>query len=320
MKLQLHCRSADDGEDPRRKMSVHRIWDFIEQARNTKVSMMKLAEIRETDRDGGVKPASVYLWQRKLLSMYKQESSLSFLNVRKLTMVTDSSHHSTKDWLVSLFYNSSANCFAHATAQFVNSAKILRPGQYDLMPEVERLAARREIERLSTLKFFQAVSSQCFKLAGLQITDFQPDSQLLSMLAPLNPGDQATFRGAEWEVIRAEDPATVHSMRFDAQSADMIPMLHILMDQGSIGCAANAFSLDQNLLVHYSYDKIHRLHRDIKGPLRGQLHKNVLLTTFMWTLNYTPFGSGGFFSEKQDVLESFLQSNNEARLFQFSTL
>ena len=130
------------------------------------------------------------------------------------------------------------------------------------MPEVERLAARREIERLSTLKFFQAVSSQCFKLAGLQITDFQPDSQLLSMLAPLNPGDQATFRGAEWEVIRAEDPATVHSMRFDAQSADMIPMLHILMDQGSIGCAANAFSLDQNLLVHYSYDKIHRLHRD----------------------------------------------------------
>ena len=112
----------------------------------------------------------------------------------------------------------------------------------------------------------------------------------------------------------------MHSMRFDAQSADMIPMLHILMDQGSIGCAANAFSLDQNLLVHYSYDKIHRLHRDIKGPLRGQLHKNVLLTTFMWTLNYKPFGSGGFFSEKQDVLESFLQSNNEARLFQFSTL
>ena len=38
--------------------------------------MMKLAEIRETDRDGGVKPGSVYLWQRKLLSMYKQESSL----------------------------------------------------------------------------------------------------------------------------------------------------------------------------------------------------------------------------------------------------
>ena len=111
MKLQLHCRSADDGEDPRRKMSVHRIWDFIEQARNTKVSMMKLAEIRETDRDGGVKPGSVYLWQRKLLSMYKQESSLSFLNVRKLTMVTDSSHHSTKDWLVSLFYNSSAKLF-----------------------------------------------------------------------------------------------------------------------------------------------------------------------------------------------------------------
>ena len=108
--------------------------------------MMKLAEIKATDREAGVKPGSVFLWQRKLLSMYKQESSLSFLGVRKLSMVTDSSHHSTKDWLVSLFYNSSANCFGHATAQFVNSAKVLRPGQYELLPEVERLAARREVE------------------------------------------------------------------------------------------------------------------------------------------------------------------------------
>ena len=231
-------------------------------------------------------------------------------------MVSDSSHHSTKDWLVSLFYNSSANCFAHATAQFVNSAKNLRPGQFELLPEVERLAARREVERVATLKFLQAVSSQCFKIARLQMSDFQPHSQLLCMLAPLKPGDQAFVRGEEFQIIRADDPATVHSMSFDAESADLIPMLHILMDQGPIGCAANAFSLDQSLLIHYSYDKIHRLHRDIKGPLRGQLHKNVLLTTFMWTINYKPFGSGGFFSEKQDAFENFLACNNQARLLQ----
>ena len=127
-------------------MSLHQIWDFIQKARNTNVSMAKLALIKETDRESGVKRGSVFLWQRKLLSLYKQDSSLSFLGVRKLSMVSDSSHHSTKDWLVSLFYNSSANCFAHATAQFVNSAKNLRPGQFELLPEVERLAARREVE------------------------------------------------------------------------------------------------------------------------------------------------------------------------------
>ena len=312
----LHCRSADNGEDPRSKMSVHQIWDFIQKARNTNVSMAKLALIKETDRESGVKRGSVFLWQRKLLSLYKQDSSLSFLGVRKLSMVSDSSHHSTKDWLVSLFYNGSANCFAHATAQFVNSAKNLRPGQFELLPEVERLAARREVERVATLKFLQAVSSQCFKIARLQMSDFQPHSQLLCMLAPLKPGDQASVRGGEFQIIRADDPATVHSMSFDAESADLIPMLHILMDQGPIGCAANAFSLDQSLLVHYSYDKIHRLHRDINGPLRGQLHKNVLLTTFMWTINYKPFGSGGFFSEKQDAFENFLACNNQARLLQ----
>ena len=154
-------------------MSVHQIWDFIQKARDTKVSMDKLALIKETDRESGVKPGSVYLWQRKLPSLYKQDSSLSFLGVRKLSMVSDSSHHSTKDWLVSLFYNSSANVFAHATAQFVNSAKNLRPGQFELLPQVERLAARREVERLATLKFLQAVSNQCFKIARLQMSDFQ---------------------------------------------------------------------------------------------------------------------------------------------------
>ena len=137
MTRSLHCRSADNGEDSRSKMSVHQIWDFIQKARDTNVSMAKLALIKVMDRESGVKRGSVFLWQRKLLSLYKQDSSLSFLGVRKLSMVSDSSHHSTKDWLVSLFYNSSANCFAHATAQFVKSAKNLRPGQFELLPEVE---------------------------------------------------------------------------------------------------------------------------------------------------------------------------------------
>ena len=89
-------------------------------------------------------------------------------------------------------------------------------------------------------------------------------------VGPVEAGRPCSFSWCRLQMIRADDPDTVHCMNFDAQSADMIPMLHILMDQGS---TANASFLDQCLLVHYSYDKVHRLHRDIQGPLRGQLQK-----------------------------------------------
>ena len=73
-----------------------------------------------------------------------------------------------------------------------------------------------------------------FKIAGLQLCGFQADPELLSMLASLRPGDSAFFRNAEIQIIRADEPETLHNMTFDAQAADMIPMLHIMMDQGSI--------------------------------------------------------------------------------------
>ena len=73
-----------------------------------------------------------------------------------------------------------------------------------MLLEVERLAARRLVERLATLTFLQAVSRQCLKTARLQVPNYQPDPQLLSMLAPLRPGDHATSRGTEYQTLRAD--------------------------------------------------------------------------------------------------------------------
>ena len=52
-------------------------------------------------------------------------------------------------------------------------------------------------------------------------------------VGPVEAGRPCSFSWCRLQMIRADDPDTLHCMNFDAQSADMIPMLHILMDQGS---------------------------------------------------------------------------------------
>lgn len=86
--------------------------------------------------------------------------------------------------------------------------------------------------------------------------------------------------------------------------------MHVLMDQSKIGCAAAAWVASEScVLAHWTFDKVHRLLRDLKQPLSGcGLQQAVMSSTWASSINYKPFGSGAYFAEKDNVLESFLQS------------
>ena len=303
-------RGGDDGQAVSRvKMSVHEVWQFLEDAREANVSMRKLAIIRRRDRQGGVRQGSVDLWICKLLSMYHEEARLCFLGSKQLCMVTDASHHSSKDWLISLAYDPLSMNGAYMTAQFVRSAKVIRIGEFELTAEAERVAARRDQERLSTLRFLQGVSSQLQKLTGLVLADFTPLQELQEVLSPLSPGSRRLFEGSVLRITAVNDGEVTCSFDFGPQAVGEVPMLHVLMDQGPVGCAAHAFTHHEGLLVHYSYDWVHRLHRDIKGPLTGELEASVATAAFIWSINYKPFNSGAFFAEKKEALETFMENN-----------
>ena len=94
--------------------------------------------------------------------MHRKQSQLCFFNINKLCVATDALRHDSKDFLVSTFYScgQGSEVSAHATAQYVNTSKVIHPGQFKLTAESERLAARREVDRLSSLKFLQSVSAQ----------------------------------------------------------------------------------------------------------------------------------------------------------------
>ena len=70
-----------------------------------------------------------------------------------------------------------------------------------------------------------------------------------------------------------------------------------------------------NFLIGYqgalvNFDKFHRVVRDLKLTLQyscgGLLLKTQVYTSFLWGLNYKPFGSGSFGAQKRNVLNVFL--------------
>ena len=65
-----------------------------------------------------------------------------------------------------------------------------------------------------------------------------------------------------------------------------------------------------NLLVHCHCDKVHRLIRDLKlsNGCDPKFNEAVLATTYAWSVNYKPHGSGAFGDEKYDLLANFFDT------------
>ena len=70
------------------------------------------------------------------------------------------------------------------------------------------------------------------------------------------------------------------------------------------------------MLVKWDYDKVHRLCNDLKS-MSFRLEQCVLACTYMFSVNYKPFGSGLFYDEKRSALDAFLESHSPVSLVAF---
>ena len=90
-----------------------------------------------------------------------------------------------------------------------------------------------------------------------------------------------------------------------------VPLLVLSWDQGPIGTAGMAFAL-QGHRIHVKFDKIHRCIRDYKLALGramgGIFLKTQLHSSYIFGLNYKPFGTSLHFNQKRTMLELFLES------------
>jgi hypothetical protein len=71
---------------------------------------------------------------------------------------------------------------------------------------------------------------------------------------------------------------------------------------------------DPEYLWHSHYDKFHKVVRDLKNAgnrsMNGVYVRNLMRTSFVWSLNYRPFSSGQWEHEKRSMLNKFLQRHN----------
>ena len=93
-----------------------------------------------------------------------------------------------------------------------------------------------------------------------------------------------------------------------------LPCLTLQLDQGPIGVGAAHFvehlGGDEAMCINFCWDlKCHRVIRDCKltetHAAKGVYHSAKINSTYLWTINYRPFQSGGYEHTKREGLESF---------------
>ena len=164
---------------------------------------------------------------------------------------------------------------------------------------MEVLCAQREQERLAAHKWLQALDNQVRLLSQkseqpLTLESFAPHFR--HFLTPHQPGD-----------IRHVGPngATVQRGKDHLCAAGM--------------SAAAWWRSDAPLLCHFVWDKLHRVANDLKLSKSKTQNEVMLKTVFIWGANYRRFRSGGFFTEKQEVICAFLASESWESWFRSSS-
>jgi hypothetical protein len=181
--------------------------------------------------------------------------------------------------------------------------------------EVAVLAAKRKLERVAAFRQMQAISHQLHTLTDESITIDHfalPDNVHLQPVAPhevrfVREGDFQSFA-----CIQGDGGAVRQVLPDDLLD---VPLLVTSLDQGSIGAAGMAYAINElGMMMSCRFDKIHRLVRDMKLSLShccgGVFLKTQLFSSYLYGVNYKPFGTGGFSALKQRLLQVFLATQD----------
>lgn len=302
-----------DSQQPRRKMHIEQIYDYLQDAVATGVSMSSLAEIRKRENHGGVKSGSVNFWQRKCLQMSFDQTKPIFEGSNAIHLVTDESTHGGYHVMVTCFFNPIQGIGCMGTCQEMWPAKIVTPGEFQVTSEIARALARREAERVSAYKVIQAISYQLDLITSGRLTmeSFKMSQSESILVTPLKPGDTRWVSGQE---IFVQYAGTAVAATFRCAIDCHRPMLISLMDQSATNMAAASYLQSKGFNCSMQWDKIHRLVRDIKLSQEASdekcLVKSHLASMYLFGINYRPFGSGGFFREKQAIVASFFETES----------
>ena len=87
------------------------------------------------------------------------------------------------------------------------------------------------------------------------------------------------------------------------------------LDHGSVGAAGSSFVDNSDIVdfLHFTvYDKYHYIVRNNKNGVNrsGRYKEVVVQSSYVWGLNYKPYGSGEWQKVKLELLDAFLKNHD----------
>ena len=294
------------------------VWSLIHKARGSGLPLTGLLQAKSDDPEAGCSQWCAQLWVAKYNCLYNERRALLLHGVHHLSMVADPSTHSKRETMASVCWSWEAGGAAHANLQIIPPGTVVLPSEQALPEEVARLAAVNRLERVGAFRQMQALSNAIRGLGNSQWSDL--DAFRLPEDWHINP-----VTGHQVRVVRM-GPQTDTAYLFDPETRDRqavlpdtalastqgqgVNLLVLGLDQGSVGAAGAAFLDHKGFMVHTKWDKFHRCIRDIKLTLQhccgGVFLKTQLYTSYLWGVNYKPFGTGLFGTQKMQALNTFV--------------
>eukprot|EP00438_Fugacium_kawagutii_P026330 Skav205126 [mRNA] locus=scaffold4215:135:863:+ [translate_table: standard] len=227
-------------------MHPEKIWSICEEAQRNKCSLSTVVQLRSGEAQAGANVESVEYWTRKILGLYFENTRLAFMGLPHLQLVTDAATHASKETLLSIVYSHEVDICGLTPLQHVSRSKVASPGEFNLLPEIEDLAALRKLERLHAYRFLCALSHQISELTCGRLS-------LPSYLAPmsmcLSPLNEHTKRIAMGGQTLIKDTTTGEATFVNLDGSQEVPILAVSIDQGGIGAASKLqFSFRHNVL------------------------------------------------------------------------
>jgi hypothetical protein len=181
---------------------------------------------------------------------------------------------------------------------------------------IATIAARNKLDRVASYRQLQGTSHQLVLLSGRTIDDFD-----LPETSNVRPTHQDESRIVVPDAAGDRDTAYVVDRTSGEQLSVLppdcikVPLLTLMLDQGSIGTAGAAFAIfHQGKMVHAKFDKVHRIIRDLKNSEK-QCMDSIFMVCKMWSaylygMNNRPFNSGANFTKKKRLLELFSRTQD----------
>jgi hypothetical protein len=235
--------SLRNNEQRKRKyVQVHpeSIWHILQTSASSAVSTSQVIDVRKEDPDAGCHKSRARHWEAALVGMYKQRLSASWPLMNHICISADTSTHSYNDILLAVAYSWELQQACYPQCQVIAPGKTILPFEADLSEMVLLAANEGKLQRQSAYKQLQAIAHMTKQLNDKCLDDYDIKS---AWLRPVLSEDERRVVAIEYgrRVAYIVDIAARTKRRILPVGLVHVPLLVVLLDQGSIGAAGSGW-------------------------------------------------------------------------------